>query len=288
MKLALGTVQFGFDYGVANDYGRVTKQEAKVILQCALKHKIDMLDTAIGYGDSETVLGQLGVNEWKTITKLPAVPSDCRDVAQWVYYQIQQSITRLGIKQLYGVLLHRPGQLLEHMGPALYAALQGLKSDGFTKKVGVSVYSSQELDPIFDAYTFDLVQAPLNILDRTLVKSGWSNHLRAAGVEIHTRSTFLQGLLLMPPSKRPAKFNHWVDVWNVWDAWLVSERLTPVEACIRYVYNLLEVDRVLVGVDQHTQLNEIVKATEGHLFSLPEFNILQDARLINPTCWNEL
>lgn len=288
MKLALGTVQFGLDYGVANASGRVTIQEANAILQCALVSGMDTLDTAIAYGDSETVLGQLGIKKWKIITKLPAVPNDCHDVTQWVHDQIQQSMTRLGVTQLHGVLLHRPGQLLDRMGPSLFAALQDLKAQGFTRKIGVSVYGPAELDPLFDAYALDLVQAPLNILDRSLINSGWASRLHAAGVEVHTRSAFLQGLLLMPSSQRPVKFKRWVDIWNVWDGWLAREGLSPVEGCLRYLCNLLEIDRVVVGVDTSTQLNEIVKAAEGRLISLPEFNTMQDARLINPASWSQL
>lgn len=288
MKLALGTVQFGLGYGVANATGRVTVQEANTILQRAQVCGMDTLDTAIAYGDSEVVLGQLGIEQWKTVTKLPAVPDECRDVAQWVDNQIQQSMTRLRVTQLYGVLLHRPGQLLERMGPALYAALQDIKAQGMTRKIGVSVYGPTELDVLFGIYAFDLVQAPLNILDRGLVESGWADRLHDAGVDVHTRSAFLQGLLLMPPSQRPAKFNRWADVWNVWDLWLARVSLTPVEACVRYVSNLSEIDRVVVGVDTVGQLNQIVEAAEGELVSLPEFNPLQDARLINPASWNQL
>lgn len=288
MKLALGTVQFGLDYGVANVSGRVTAQEANAILQRAQVCGMDTLDTAIAYGDSEAVLGQLGIGQWKTITKLPEVPDDCHDVVQWVHDQIQQSMTRLRVTQLHGVLLHRPAQLLERMGPAVYAALRSIKSQGMSRKIGVSVYGPTELDALFDAYPLDIVQAPLNILDRGLAESGWASRLHDAGIEVHTRSAFLQGLLLMPPSQRTAKFNRWADVWNVWDDWLVREGLTPVEACVRYVANLSAIDRVVVGVDTVGQLNQIIEAAEGKFASLPEFNTLQDARLINPATWDQL
>ena len=288
MKLALGTVQFGLDYGVANASGRLTTPEANSILQRALVCGMDTLDTAIAYGDSEAVLGQLGVRNWKTITKLPALPDDCHDVTHWVRDQIQQSIARLGVTQLYGVLLHRPGQLLERMGPDLNEALRDIKAQGLTRKIGVSVYGPSELDSLFTAYDFDLVQAPLNILDRSLIESGWATRLHDAGVEVHTRSSFLQGLLLIPPSQRPAKFNRWKDVWNVWDEWLTREGLTPLQGCLRYVTNLSNIDRVVVGVDAVSQLNQIIEAATGKLASLPEFSTLVDDRLINPAIWNQL
>jgi aryl-alcohol dehydrogenase-like predicted oxidoreductase len=288
MKLALGTVQFGLDYGVSNASGRVTTLEANAILKRALVLGMDTLDTAIAYGDSEDVLGHLGIGGWKIITKLPAVPTDCHDLAQWVYDQIQQSMSRLGVNQLHGVLLHRPSQLLERKGPALNAALQGIKAQGMTRKIGVSVYGPAELDELFDSYAFDLVQAPLNILDRRLMDSGWASSLHDAGVEVHSRSTFLQGLLLMPPSQRPSKFNRWADVWKVWDSWLARERLSPVQACMRYATNLPAIDRVVLGVDTVKQLNQTVEAAGGELVSLPDFNSLLDDRLINPASWNKL
>jgi len=288
MKLALGTVQFGLDYGVANTSGRVTTQETSAILQRAQACGLDTLDTAIAYGDSEAVLGRLGIEQWKTVTKLPAVPEDCKDVSQWVHDQIQQSMTRLGVRQLHGVLLHRPAQLLEQMGGALYEALQNIKAQGMTLKVGVSVYGPAELEALFDTYALDLVQAPLNILDRGLVESGWASRLHDAGVEVHTRSAFLQGLLLMSATQRPPKFNLWADVWSVWDHWLEHQGLTTLQACVRYVTNLPQIDRVVVGVDTAAQLNQIVKAADGKLATLPEFDILRDARLINPASWNQL
>lgn len=288
MKLALGTVQFGLDYGVANTSGRVTVQEAGAILQRAQACGLDTLDTAIAYGESETVLGQLGIERWNTVTKLPAVPDDCQDIALWVNEQIHQSINRLGVRQLHGVLIHRPAQLLEKMGPALYGALQSIKAQGKTRKVGVSVYGPAELDALFDAYALDLVQAPLNILDRGLIESGWADRLHDAGVEVHTRSAFLQGLLLMPAGRRPAKFSPWANIWRAWDGWLERQGLTPLQACLRYVTNLPQIDRVVVGVDTAAQLQQIVVAANGKLSTLPEFPDLQDTRLINPASWNQL
>lgn len=288
MKFALGTAQFGLHYGVANAAGRVKVHEAKAILEGAQACGMNTLDTAIAYGDSEAVLGQLGGGQWKIITKLPEVPDDCDNVAQWVRHQIQQSMARIHVTQLYGVLLHRPDQLFGGMGKVLYDALQDLKAQGLTHKIGVSVYGPGELDLLFSVYGFDLVQAPLNILDRSLVESGWANQLHDAGVEVHARSAFLQGLLLMPARQRPAKFNRWADVWATWDRWLVRERLTPLQACLRYVSNLSVIDRVIVGVDTAIQLTQIVEAAQGSLTNLPEFGTLQDARLINPASWSQL
>ena len=69
-RLALGTVQFGLSYGIANQAGQVTRPEAKGMLQLALTSGIDTLDTAITYGDSEMCLGEVGTQDFKLVTKL--------------------------------------------------------------------------------------------------------------------------------------------------------------------------------------------------------------------------
>ena len=59
-KLALGTAQFGSKYGITNNRGQVEFKEAEQILKLAKNSNIDLIDTAIGYGNSEKVLGKIG------------------------------------------------------------------------------------------------------------------------------------------------------------------------------------------------------------------------------------
>jgi aryl-alcohol dehydrogenase-like predicted oxidoreductase len=288
MKLALGTVQFGLDYGVANVGGQPDFQNALSVVSLSRELGMDTLDTAIAYGDSESLLGRLGVQDWRVVSKLPAVPENCSDISCWVKQQVQDSLSRLRVSTLYGLLLHRPSQLLEEIGPALFDAISTLKADGLVSKIGVSVYGSNELDKLFEKYQFDLIQSPLNILDRSLIDSGWAKRLKVAGVEVHTRSVFLQGLLLMPSWQRPVKFNRWHFIWQEWSRWLTENGLSPLQGCIRYAVAHECIDRVIVGVDSATQLGEINSAMHGELLSLPDFNPLEDARLINPSDWNLL
>lgn len=288
MKVALGTVQFGLEYGVANQAGRVQLEDAKNILQQATAQGIDTLDTAIAYGDSEGILGQAGVDGWNVVTKLPALPEGCADVASWVVAQIEGSLSRLGVSQLHGVLLHRPDQLLGENGKPLFKALQHLKAQGITRKIGVSVYGPEELDRLRGEMQFDLVQAPLNILDRRLVESGWAKKLKAQGTELHVRSAFLQGLLLMQAEQRPEKFARWSSIWSEWARWLDETGLTPLQACLGYALGVEDVDKVVVGVDSVKQLQEILVASHSALPSLPNWPQPIDTDLINPGHWNQL
>ena len=284
-QLALGTVQFGLPYGLSNQSGQVSPPAVKAMLQLASSHSIDMLDTAIVYGSSESRLGQAGTSAFKVVSKLPEVPATCKDINAWVKEQVAGSLARLGINSLYGVLLHKPDQLLEEKGVEIYQALQRLKQIGNIQKIGVSIYAPQQLDALVHRYSFDLVQAPLNLLDRRLQTSGWLQKLALKGVEVHTRSVFLQGLLLMPQAAVPAWFAQWSDVWAKWYEWLLAHDVSALQACLAYPLSLAGVSRVVVGADSPDQLAQIISAaSQAPIADLPDLQST-DENLLNPARW---
>lgn len=288
MRLALGTVQFGLPYGIANQNGQVTRSTAKAMLHLAAAQGIDTLDTAIAYGDSETCLGEAGVRGFKLVTKLPAVPDGCADVSGWVQEQIAASQVRLGVSTVYGLLLHRPEQLLAANGKELYFALQGLKDSGQVQKVGVSIYAPSDLELVTKLFRLDLIQAPFNLVDRRLHTSGWLQRLKDDGVEIHTRSAFLQGLLLMPQDSIPDKFSPWSDLWDKWHDWLSHHAVSALDACLAFPLSFPEIARVVVGADSVSQLEQIIIAAAVVTpVDLPDLQC--DAEnLINPARWSAL
>lgn len=286
MKIALGTAQFGLNYGVANTTGQLTLNEVRKVTTFARSQGIDTLDTAIAYGESESALGCIGVFDWNIVTKLPALPDDCDDVEAWVRVQIQQSLKRLGVRQLHAVLLHRPAQLFGNQGAQLFSSLQHLVEEGLTRKVGASIYDPSELEQLTKHWDLGLVQVPFNIWDRRLLESGWIYRLKALGIELHTRSAFLQGLLLMSPDKRPAWFNQWNTLWNSWSQWLHDSELSPLDACLRFVLSIPEIDRVVLGVDNLLHLQEIVRSASGSLPNYETTPIPDDPILLNPVRWN--
>lgn len=284
-KLALGTAQFGLDYGVANKAGKIPLSEAESILALARQSGVTTLDTAISYGDSEQVLGDLGVSHFQVITKLPALPDSVDDVPSWVDAQLGQSLSRLGVPAVHGLLLHRPAQLLGSHGPALYRALRNQQAQGKIAKIGISVYGPTELEQFHRSMRFDIVQAPVSVLDERMLKSGWAARLEESGCELHARSVFLQGLMLLAPEVRPTYFDHWSSVWKTWQGWLRETGLTALQACLRYAINLEGVSKVVVGVDNSAHLREILAALQGDLPSLPPALNTDDLALLNPALW---
>lgn len=285
-RLAIGTVQFGLAYGVGNSEGQVSRPEAAAILQCARLAGVQTLDTAIAYGESERRLGQIGIEGWRVITKLPAMDASSVNVAKWVRESVGNSLKRMKISRLYGLLMHRSADLSGTLGAEVVGALHTLKAQGLVEKVGVSIYSPDELASIWPRFELDLVQAPFNVVDRRLEQSGWLRRLHDAGVEVHTRSAFLQGLLLMEEKRRPAAFERWRPLWDAWRLWLDKNGLTPVEACLAFALSRPEISRVVIGVDRRSQLEEALAAASHERALAPVELMSMDIDLIDPSRWS--
>lgn len=287
-RLALGTAQFGLNYGVANQSGQVSADEVGQILEAARQAGVMTLDTATAYGESERVLGLQNLRGFSIITKLPEMPADCSSVAGWVESQLHASLERLGLSAIDGLLLHRPGQLLEPHGQELYRALQAQREQGLVSRIGISVYGPEELEALCSSYHFDLVQAPFNVLDKRLSLSGWIERLQRGGTDLHVRSVFMQGLLLMSSEHRPAKFGRWASQWSRWEQWLADTRQSPLEACLRNALGMSQIERVVIGVDSPSQWQDILQASAGNCPPIPPELGCTDIELLNPSLWSRL
>jgi aryl-alcohol dehydrogenase-like predicted oxidoreductase len=286
MKLALGTVQMGMDYGLAKLQSKTSEEECRRILELASASGICMLDTAIQYGVSERILGEIGVDHWDIVTKLHEVPVD-NDCISWIGSEIRGSLSRLRIESLYGVLLHRSQQLNLPGGQTILEILIAMKSEGLTRKIGISIYGPDELEGIPLEY-LDIVQAPINLVDRRLIESGWISKLKDAGVEIHARSVFLQGLLLMDDIDRPSKFDRWSVMWSNYQSWLDSTGLTRLEACLSFVHSIEAIDKIVIGVNSTNHLEEIIRACNRSNAFFPDQLSMTDPLLVNPLGWLQI
>jgi len=289
-KIALGTVQFGIDYGVNSVDGQVGPEEVKKILSYANLKDVDLLDAAPAYGNSEKILGRMNVSNFKVVTKtrhFDSLKINNNDV-KLLNNDFHHSLKDLKQDSVYGVLIHNADDLLKPGAEKLFDQLQELKQAEKIVKIGVSVYDHSQLQSIIDNFDIDLVQLPFNILDRRMIDSGMLATLRSKGAEVHARSVFLQGLLLMSEQNRPDKFNRWSGLWKIWHEWLNDNQITALEATIRHAIAMPEISKVLVGVDNVDQLKEIVTASHGMLPNIPDEMFTNDADLLNPSNWGGL
>src|SRR3989338_4437469 len=194
-EIALGTAQFGLNYGIAGRGEVVPQTEVCQILERAWDLGIRRIDTAPVYGTIEKELKiLLKKYPFKVVSKIPLAPvNDGKDdIAHFILNHIRCSQNNLG-DSLDTLLFHRSDDLLsEHANFIWDVASKALKNSNI--RLGVSCYSPDELKDLCKRFPIQVSQVPGNAFDQRL-KSAHG----IPGVEIHLRSVFLQGVLLQSP-----------------------------------------------------------------------------------------
>ena len=289
MKIALGSVQFGIPYGVSNNEGKTSKKQALSILNFAQKKGIRTIDTAPSYGDSERVLGKLFEGEeWDITTK--TLPFNSKSINEEQIEQLRsvfrESLVSLHKKSIYGLLVHSCNDLLKPGGEKIFREMERLREIGMVKKIGVSVYNSKQIAAILDKFNIDLIQLPINIFDQHLFVDGWLEKLKNKNVEIHARSTFLQGLLLMPRTTIPTYFLPIKEKIELFSKSAQELSLSKLELALGYVMGINEIDKIVVGVNTIEQLREIIEATQVKVNPMEFTDVSIDNPIYtNPSLW---
>ena len=274
-KLVLGTVQFGLQYGI-NSAGRPSEEAVKSILDEASRGGITMLDTSSAYGNSEEILGKCVIPEagFKIVSKYPKGETPVREV-------FNDSLSRLKVKALYGYLLHHFEVYRDN--PKIWDEFVALKESGKVQKIGFSLYSPEELQLILDKKSpFDLIQIPFNIFDKKFLPLMKEVHEK--GVEIHVRSTFLQGLFFKDRETLPEKLRPMKKYLLQLDDFSRQSGLSISEIALNYNLQNPYIDGVLIGVDNVSQLKTNLASVKN---SSIDVNIeVKEKELLNPVNWN--
>lgn len=292
MKLALGTVQFGLRYGVANTTGQPAAAEVADILRHAAGVGVEVLDTACLYGDSEAVLGRcLPVDHrFKIVTKTPKFAGvDGASAAIALKAAFAKSSQRLRSPRLYGLLAHDANDLLGTEGDAIWQAMQELQAEKRVIRIGASIYNGGQIDSLLQRYPIDLVQLPLSVLDQRLIQSGHLDLLAERNIEVHVRSVFLQGALLMSPDRLPAHLAGFRPCLEQISVRAAGLGISPLQAALRFVSGLKQVAAVVCGVDSVAQFDQLAAALEHPETALSADEaaacVCSDTQLLDPSLW---
>ncbi|NQY62761.1 MAG: aldo/keto reductase [Alteromonadaceae bacterium] len=285
MKLALGTAQFGLNYGISNQQGQVALSEIEKILLFAKSVGITTLDTASAYGESENILGKLSISQdFDIVSKISALKEDEKNIAAY----LTNSLHSLNSKQLNAVMFHNADDLLTSpYAKQRFLDLIQQKKQGKVKKIGVSVYTPEQVNLCLKYYPIDIVQLPLNCLDQRFIKSGCLTTLAKANVEIHCRSVFLQGLLLMVNETLDDFFIPYLSYLKQFWQMAQKNNLSLLSLALSIASKQTEVNKIVVGCCTVTQLEEIVKAYETAENFSGDHSILacNNDKLIIPSNW---
>ena len=207
-KLVIGTAQFGLDYGISNQKGKTSLQEAHSILDLMKRKNLFELDTAKTYGDSEKVLGLYFKNnpqcDWNVTTKITEMKNS-------IVLQLKDSEKKLFLKP--NILLAHTLEIFQNSKFQL--SVKSLKKKKLVKKMGVSLYSEDDVKRVISSSCIpDIIQLPMNILDTRLYRRGVIDKICNSGIEVHIRSVFLQGLFYLPNKMIKKKFHRCIPLFD--------------------------------------------------------------------------
>jgi aryl-alcohol dehydrogenase-like predicted oxidoreductase len=282
-KIVLGTVQLGLPYGINNAQGKPNEEEAFRILDLAIQNNISLLDTADAYGNATEVIGAyLYRNPSVTVQIINKFIDDNVSLS----VKFEKSLRLLSSKFLYAYMYHR---FSDYSSGKFANDLNRLKEEEKIKKIGVSIYSLQELEQVITDTTVDLIQLPLSPFDYSHEKQQLVKQAKEAGKEIHVRSVFLQGLLFKTPDQLTGNLKSLYEPLKKFHEIVHGLQLNVRQVCLNYAVHKAEIDHVLIGVDTTTQLRDnmesILPYFDGEIMKKVESIAIPDVSMLNPSNW---
>jgi aryl-alcohol dehydrogenase-like predicted oxidoreductase len=156
-------------------------------------------------------------------------------------------------------------------------------------KMGVSVYTNEELLDTIKDPRICVVQCPFNLLDNHSVRGESLKMAKEKGVEIQVRSAFLQGLFFIDRNCLPSALVDLKGPLEELDRICYENEITMSHLALGYCLSKDYIDKVVIGVDSLEQLNMNIEAIKTPLpkFILEEIDkiTVSNPKLLNPTYW---
>ncbi len=282
-KIILGTAQIGMPYGINNRWGKPSIPEAINILENAYEAGVGILDTALVYGEAFQIIGEYHRHhpEFKVNSKFrkSEVGNNLVDV-------VLLNLEMMGIRQLECLMFHHFTDSKDH---AFNDMMRWLKSAGFAKKIGISIYTNEEFRRAIEDGTYDVIQFPFNLLDNERHREALMFLANGSGIELHARSVFLQGLLFMDPENIPEKLiGLKPDLAKIRELASISN-IDICSIALGYVKSFPEINNILIGVETLSQLKTNIDCLKYEIppqlkRQIGSINVLEKD-LLNPVNW---
>ena len=286
MKLALGTVQFGLDYGINNFEGKPSREKAFGILEKAYHSEVEFLDTADLYGDALEVLGEFNLKtglHFKIMSKLVLANPD-----EKIATKLKSALERLKQNSLDTYFFHRFSDYASYKN--LAQEVSDLKAAGLISKLGVSLYSDEELSIACCDPAVDVIQLPFNILDSSDKKCDLLEEARRNGKEIHIRSLYLQGLFYKNISELSGNLVDLKEALEKFHQLRTETGLSVEQICFGFA-NSHPLDVIVIGVDNEDQLARNLELSKFHISPelIKELKKIKNFNrdLLNPSNWRK-
>ena len=261
MKLCLGTVQFGMDYGVFNQ----PKKDPEYCIKCldyATQSGIDAIDTAAAYGMAEEVVGAFLAKRtlprerlFVSTKLLPNCLDDCRpeEYASVIREKLLQSLEVLHTNYVDAFYLHSSRYAFRE---DILEALTTVQQEGLANKVGVSVYYPEEALACFQSPFVKYIQLPYSIFDHRMKENEVFEKAEAAGCSVDVRTVFIKGLIRLREEEVPPHLAKAKPILTKLDQMCKETGYSRIDLAMGYVKREKSVNHLVFGIRTLGQLQE--------------------------------
>jgi|MDTG01.3.fsa_nt_gb aryl-alcohol dehydrogenase-like predicted oxidoreductase len=277
-NLIIGTANLTSAYGYRNK--KISSAETSKIFKLMNKYKINYIDTAQSYGSSEKTLGKLSKGK-KIFTKFNIPNDNSNKIVSHINFLINESFKKLKKREIEGILIHNSDFFLKKKinQIKIIRLLKKYKREKKIKKIGFSIYSPRELNSITKIFIPDFFQIPVNILDQRFLKKKIIDKINNNKIEIHARSIFSQGKILSKNQFKSKIVNRKI---NNFYTWCILNNVSRISACINFIRNYKFINKIIVGIDDHSQLMKIIRILNNNNFYVPKKFEVKNYKLIDP------
>ena len=286
LKIGIGTAQFGLNYGISNNKGVSKYSEIRKILLNSYLNNINFIDLAENYGDSLTKIkkyfDEFPNQNWDICFKVSRDLKNFKDLnskLNKIFFKINKMPNIIMFHNYIDIIKY--GKLIDR---------KLLKSKSI--KIGCSLYYKEELIMILkNKINIDIIQVPMNLLDKRFCDKATSNLLKKNNIQIHARSIFLQGLFFL--SNKEIK-NHFpnLDLNKIIDKSNNNlNKYRIYELSLLWILKNKFVDKIILGFETSNQLNKILNIINNKKINKYVYDYLSninitDEKIILPINWD--
>ncbi len=293
MELCLGTVQFGMDYGIRGQK-KPDIENAVSLLDYATQNGINAIDTAKAYGTAEKVVGEFlkrkTISRKQLFISTKFIPNLLDEIEPQNYESVIEDQVKEQLKTLHtdyvdAYIFHSARYAFDERK---LEAISSVVKKGYSRKSGVSVYQPGEVNSCFESPYVDFIQIPYSIFDHRMKQTGVFDD--NGSCEIHTRSAFIQGLIVMDEEQVPEFLSEAKPIVKKIKSLCEEIGISRVQLALQYVKRENRISHLVFGIDSLEQLKEDIKYFQE---DLPE-NVLDDigrefddikAEIVMPSLW---
>lgn len=163
-KITIGCANIGSKYGIQPN--KVDKKEINKIFNFCNKHKIVFFDTADHYKNSYKILNQINLN---AIIDTKILIDEKWNSYKYCLKHLLNIKIKLGNKKIDTIYIHNPKYLSNQNSKLIVDNLNILKKNNHFNKIGLSIYSFDNLYKNIKKFNIDVIQCPFNIFDQRLI-----------------------------------------------------------------------------------------------------------------------